>query len=376
MNVWLGARHANPSSLHASGRAARAAVEQARRQVADLLAARPEEVVFVGSGSEANNAVIAGLISGEASRRSAPPALVVASFEHPSVLAAAERAATQGAEVVRVPPRSDGRVAAADVEAELAGLRARGGAERSVLVALMLANNEIGTLQPVAEVAERCRRHRALLLCDAVQAVGKVPVDVAALGADFVVLGGHKFHGPLGSGALWIRSGIEIEPLLVGGSQERRRRAGTENVPAIVGLGVACALAAEELDDRADHLSRLRRRLERGLLASIEGCTLHCTDTPRLPNTTSVRFHGVRAQELLIRLDLAGFAVSTGSACSSGAVEASPTLLALGLSEEEALATLRISCGLPNTVDEVDALVAALGRESEALRRATARVAS
>src|SRR5436305_1084523 len=239
----------------------------------------------------------------------------------------------------------------------------------TLLAALMLANNELGTLQPVAEVAAACRERGVPVLCDAVQAVGKIPVDASALGVDYLVLGAHKFYGPLGAAALWVRKGVELTGYLVGGSQERRRRASTENVPAIVGLGEAAAAAREEMAARGAHLAALRGRFEAGLARRLPDAIFHCQASPRLPNTSHVAFPGAEGESLLIRLDLAGFAVSTGSACSSGAVEPSKTLLAIGLSPEEALSSLRISFGLFNTSEEVDAFLDALEREVGALRR-------
>jgi cysteine desulfurase len=353
MLPWLGETHGNPSSLHRFGQAARNAVEEAREKVARLLGAHPLEIVFTASGTESNNAVIFD-------RMKDGGHLVVSSIEHPSVREAAARLERQGVAVTRVGPGPDGVVPAA---AALAALR-----PDTRLVCLMLANNELGTLQPVAEVAAACRERGVPVLCDAVQAVGKVPVRVDELGVDFLTLGGHKFHGPLGAAVLFIRKGMEIGGHLVGGSQERRRRASTENVPAIVGLGVAAEVAAADLAGRARHLAALRDRFEAGL-ARIPGAVIHCQGSPRLPNTSHVAFLGVEGESLLIRLDLAGFAVSTGSACSSGAVEPSKTLLAIGLSPEEALSSLRVSFGLPNRPEEVDAFLAALEREVAELRR-------
>lgn len=353
---WLGEQHGNPSSLHRFGQAARNAVEEAREKVAALLGARPLEVVFTASGTEANNAVLFGLVRG------APAAnhLVISAMEHPSIRNAAARLGEQGVAVTRVQPGPDGVVPAAEVAAALR--------PDTRLVCLMLANNELGTLQPVAEVAALCRERGVPVLCDAVQAVGKIAVDVNALGVDFLTLGGHKFHGPLGAAALWMRKGTALPGFLVGGSQERRRRAGTENVPALVGLGAAAALAAAELPERARHLAALRDRFEAGL-ASIPAAVVHCQGSPRLPNTSNVAFLGAEGEALLIRLDLAGFAVSTGSACSSGMVEPSKTLIAIGLSPEEALSTLRVSVGLTNRPEEIDAFLAALAREVAVLRR-------
>jgi cysteine desulfurase len=367
MLPWLGERFGNPSSIHRVGQAARNAVEEAREHVAALIGARPPEVVFTASGTEANDMVVASAV--ESARRSAAGGghLAIAAIEHPSVRQAAARAARAGLEVTRVPPGEDGVVTAA---AMIGALR-----PDTLLACLMLANNEVGTLQPVAAVAAECRARGIPLLCDAVQAVGKVPVDVASLGVDLLVLGAHKFGGPLGAAALWIRDGVEVESLLVGGSQERRRRAGTENVAAIVGLGAAAALARDEVDGqlrppRPLQLAALRDRFEAGLRA-VPGAIVHCRTAPRLPNTSHVAFAGVEGEALLIRLDLAGFAVSTGSACSSGTVEPSQTLLAMGLSPAEALSSIRVSFGIANHAAEVDRFLAALAGEVAALRRLT-----
>ncbi|HEX2254174.1 MAG TPA: cysteine desulfurase family protein [Thermoanaerobaculia bacterium] len=356
MLPWLGPRHGNPSSIHRFGQAARDAVEAAREEVAALLGGRPPEVVLTASGTEANNAVVLGL----AERAGYRGRLVISALEHPSVRAAAARVEAAGVEVVRVRPRPDGVV---DPEELLAAVT-----PGTLLVALMLANNEVGTLQPVAEVAAACRERGVPVLTDAVQAVGKVPVDAGALGVDFLVLGGHKFHGPPGTAALWVRTGLDLPPLLVGGSQERRRRASTENVPGAVGLGRACALAAAELPERRTHLAALRDRLEQGATA-IPGAKVHCAASPRLPNTSHLAFAGVEGEALLIRLDLAGFAVSTGSACASGAVEPSPVLTALGLPRREALSSVRVSFGITNRVEEVEWFLEALEREVAELRR-------
>jgi cysteine desulfurase len=361
MLPWLGERHGNPSSIHSFGQAARNAVEEAREKVAALIGGRPPEVVFTASGTEANNAVLAhAALRGRGH-------LVISAIEHPSIREGAARLEKEGFEVTRVSPGGDGIVPAAAV---LAALR-----QDTRLVALMLANNELGTLQPVAEVAAGCRESGVPVLCDAVQAVGKTPVDAPALGVDYLVLGAHKFNGPLGAAAVWVRKGAELAPLLVGGSQERRRRAGTENVPALVGLGEAAAAAKEEMADRTAMLSGLRDRFEAELAHRMPGVIFHCQASPRLPNTSHVAFPGVEGEALLIRLDLAGFAVSTGSACSSGTVEPSKTLLAVGVPAAEALSSLRVSFGITNTMDELEAFLEALEREAAALRRVVTREA-
>ena len=361
MRPWLGERWGNPSSIHSFGQAAREAVEGARAEVAELLAARPQEIVFTSSGTEANNAVLAAVGRGCSYRGH----VIVSALEHPSVARAAEALAAAGMELTRVPPAPDGVVPAGAVTAALR--------PETRLVCLMLANNEVGTLQPVAEVAAVCRPLAVPVLCDAVQAAGKVAVDVEAVGATYLTIGAHKFHGPLGVAALWIGKGAPFEPHLVGGSQERRRRAGTENVPALVGFGQACLLARRELPSRAALLARLRDRFEAGL-AALPDAVVHCRTAARLPHTSHVAFPGVEAESLLIRLDLAGFAVSTGSACASGIVEPSPTLLAMGIAPVEALSSLRISFGLGNREEEVEALLAVLEREVAALRAAVAPV--
>ncbi len=359
MLPWMGERWGNASSAHRFGQSAHAAVERARASVAGLLGARPEEIVFTASGTEANNAVLRTALAacGQGGH------LVVSALEHPSILGAAGVwAPAVGATVSHVLPDTDGVV---PVESFLAARR-----PETRLAALMLANNELGTLQPVAEWARACRERGIPLLCDAVQAVGKIPVRVAELGADYVTIGAHKFHGPPGAAALWVRSGAPLEPLLVGGGQERGRRASTSNVAALVGFGTACELAGRELEERRAHLAALRERFEAGL-SSIPDTVVHGTGAPRLPHTTNVALRGLLNQDLLMRLDLAGYAISTGAACGSGVVEPSATLRALGLDRDEALASIRVSFGMANRVEEVDAFLPVLAREVEALRATT-----
>lgn len=240
--------------------------------------------------------------------------------------------------------------------------------EDTRLVCLMSASNEIGTLQPVEAVARACRDRGIWVHCDAVQSAGKVEVDVDSFGVDSLVVGSHKFHGPLGAAALWIRAGAEFSAGLVGGAQERHRRASTENVAALVGFGEACRLARTELEERRIFLTGLRDHFEEGT-SSMLGLRIHCRNSPRLPHTSHLAVDGVEGEALLIRLDLAGYAVSTGSACASGVVEPSPALLSMGLSAEEALASLRISFGMTNKVEEVSEFLVVLAREIAALRQ-------
>lgn len=357
MLPWLSDRHGNPSSVHAFGRQAREAVEAAREQVARLVGARVPEMTFTASGTEANNAVVLSC----ARQAAVGGHLLISAIEHPSVDKMATLLEETGTEVTRVNPDRSGRIDAGQM---LAAVR-----EDTLLVCLMLANNEVGTLQPVAEVAAGCRGRDIPVLCDAVQAVGKMAVSVQELGVDYLTLGAHKFCGPLGAAALWIRKGAHFSPLLVGGSQERQRRAGTANVPALVGLGKAAEIALHEVDARQKRMGTLRDRFESRLEATLAELVFHGRSVPRLPNTSNVAFLGAEGEALMIRLDLDGYAVSTGSACSSGTVEPSGTLLAMGVRRDEALSSLRISFGCQNTLEEVDAFLAVLAHEVTELRR-------
>ncbi len=354
MLPWLSGHWGNPSSSHSFGRSARQAVEGARSQVAELVGATPPEVVFTASGTEANNAVLASAFAGNPSGH-----LVISALEHPSISRTADHLESRGVEVTRLKPGQDG-VVEADAVADALRPSTR-------LACLMLANNELGTLQPVAAAADACHARGVPLLCDAVQAAGKHPVDVAVLGADYLVVAAHKFNGPVGAAALCIRGGAKFGPSMLGGGQERQRRAGTENVAALVGLGACAALASAELDDRIGRLGRLRERLEAGL-DTVPDARIHCRSSPRLPHTTHVAFPRLIGEELAIRLDLRGFAVSTGAACASGTVEPSQTLVAMGLDEEEAIASLRISLGTSNDDAEVDRFLPVLASEVATLR--------
>ncbi len=359
MLPWLGSEHGNPSSTHGFGRRARQAVDLARQQVAELISVPADEVLFLASGTEANNSVIRGV----AQRSGFVGHIVHSSLEHPSVHAMAQEARRLGMAISEVPPELDGRVSP---ERMAAALR-----PDTRLVCLMMAHNELGTLQPVVEVAEACRRRGVPLMCDVSQAVGKVPVSCATLDVDYLIFGGHKFHGPPGVAVLRIRAGADFRPLLLGGGQERKRRASTENVPGIVGLGRAAELARLELDDRRLLLGGLRDRLEDGL-AEIDGVTVHCARSPRLPHTSHVGFEGVVGQRLAERLDAVGYAVSTGAACHKGEAQPSRVLLQMGFSAEQALSSLRISFGITNRLAEVEAFLPVLAAEVKALRQPVA----
>jgi cysteine desulfurase len=334
----------NPSSVHAEGRRARRAIEEAREEVARLLGASSEEIFFTSGGTEAN----AMAIFGAASAGPGVGRVVTSGAEHPSVRAATARLAAQGLEVVSVDPEPSGRLDADRVlDDVIPGTR---------LVTIMAANNEYGGLFPIPALAPVARERGALLHTDAVQAAGRVPVDVRSWGVDLASISAHKFHGPKGVGALYARRGVRLAAHTPGGGQEKKVRAGTENTTGILGMGVAARLARERLAE-AGGIAALRDRLERGVLARLEGARAVGAGAPRLPNTSALLFPGASAEALLIRLDLDGVAVSAGSACSSGTLAPSPAILSLGLSERDAKSVLRFSLSRWNTAEEIDAVI-------------------
>jgi len=344
----------NPSSLHWFGQRTRAAVEEARVQAASLIGATPAEVVFTASGTEADNLALRGV----ATRAREPRRkLVVTAVEHHAVLNTARALAEEGFPVETVRVDAEGRVDLDDLRAKVD--------DRTALVSIMLANNETGVVQPVAEAAGVAREHGALVHCDAVQAAGKVPVDVRALDADLLTLSAHKIYGPKGVGLLYVRRGTPMNALVRGGAQERNRRAGTENVAGIVGLGAAALLAREHLEADGARLRGLRDRFEAELLA-IAGAARNGAE-PRVPNTTNVSFAGTEAEGLLMALDLMGVAVSTGAACAAGGIEPSHVLRAMGLPAERVQASLRFSLGRATTgaqlVRAADGVRAAVERQ-------------
>jgi cysteine desulfurase len=341
---------ANPSSSHREGAQARRTLEQARAEVAGLLAAAPPEVVFTSGATEANNLALAGVLAARPDRRR----VVVTAVEHASVLEPAHRLAAAGVAVTVVPVDPAGRVAVPHV---LAACDAD-----TALVSVGLANGEIGTLAPVAEIASALRGRGIAVHTDAAQAAGRMPVSVAALGVDLLSLSSHKLGGPSGAGALWVRPGTHLRPLLTGGPQERARRAGTEPVAALAGFGAAAGAARAELDDAAPAMAALLDRLWRGLRARVPDVVRHGGIGPSLPNTLNVRFPGCAGESLLVLLDLAGVAASLGSACAAGAPEPSHVLRAMGLDEEAARGGLRLSLGPRTTAAEIDAALDLLPR--------------
>jgi cysteine desulfurase len=332
----------NPSSVHAAGREARALLDEARARVAGVLGVSGRDLVFTSGATESATLALRGALGAAPEGRIA---LVVTAVEHPCVLDLARDLARQGTPVQVVPVDRSGLL-------DLEVLRHAVSAE-TALVCCMLANNETGVVQPVAEAADIAHRAGALLFCDAVQAAGKIPLDLPSLRADLVALTSQKFGGPRGAGALWIAPGVRLSPI-AGGHQEHGRRAGTENLPGIAGMGAALAAAAATLPADGERIRALRDRLERGLLAAIPGARVNGGGAERLPNTLSVTFPGADGEALLIGLDLEGICASAGAACTSGSTTPSHVLTAMGLSVDEARATLRLSLGWSSTGEDVD----------------------
>lgn len=346
MAPYLTRHFGNPSSGHVYGRRAREAVAQARAQVADLIGARPEEIIFTACGTEANNLAIRGL----ATAAGRPGHILTSTIEHPATEQPCRLLEAVGWQVSRAPVRASGRV---DAEEAAALLRAD-----TTLVSLMLAQNETGVLQPVTELAAAAQGRGIAVHSDAAQAVGKVPVRVNALGVDLLSFAGHKLQAPKGIGALYVREGTRIAPLIVGGGQEGGMRPGTENVAYIVALGAACALAGRRLAEGGDRLIRLRDLLWSRLATQVPGLALSGDPRRRLPNTLNVRFPGVRGSAVLAAAP--AVAASTGSACHEGGEHASAVLRAMGLAEAEALGAVRLSLGWTTTEAEVEVAAGAL----------------
>jgi cysteine desulfurase len=356
----------NPSSVHHFGQQAKALLDQARSAVAGLIQADPSEVVFTSGGTEADNFALRG--AAEALEPTGRRHLVATAIEHEAVLNTLRMLARRGWTTTLIPVDQSGVVSVARARDVISS--------DTAVVSVMHANNEIGTIQPVAEIAELAHQHGALMHTDAVQSTGKIPVDVHALGVDLLSLSAHKFSGPKGAGALWIKRGTRMQPILTGGKHERNRRAGTENVSAIAGLGVAAILAGAKLASEAVRLAALRDRLEAGILAGVPATVVNGAPGARVPNTTNISFDRVEAESLLIALDLEGVAVSTGSACSSGTLEPSHVLRAMGFPAHRTQNSLRFSLGQYSTEEEVDRVLSILPGIVEKLRRLTDKTAA
>jgi len=337
----------NASSIHQFGQEARGELDRARRSVAAMLGAKAEEIVFTSGGTEADNMAIFG----------AAGHVITTAVEHPAVL----QAAAQLPSATIVPVDSRG---VADPQAVRAAIR-----PDTKLISVMHVNNELGVIQPIGEIVRIARDAGVMFHSDGVQAAGKIPLDVTELGVDLYSISAHKIYGPKGMGVLYVRKGVDLRPLLYGGPHERRMRAGTENVASAAGFGRAAEWVIEESAVEAARQAALRDRLEQGILARVAGAHINGEGAPRVGNTSNIRFDGIDSEPLLIALDLKGFAVSSGSACSSGATEPSHVLAAIGLTREQARSSVRFSLGRSNTVDQVDALIDAVVQVVSRLRK-------
>jgi cysteine desulfurase len=348
----------NPSSVHRPGQLARQRLEQARAQVASLLGCDPKEVVFTSGGTESDNLAILGAVRASPKTRKH---LVTTAIEHPAVLNACAQLEREGVAVTYVQPSRQGIV---DPEAIRRQIR-----PETVLISVMHVNNETGAVQPVEAIGALAREAGVLFHVDGVQAAGRLPLNMTSIGADLYSISAHKFYAPKGAGALYVRQGVKVQPLQFGGRHERERRAGTENVPGAAAMGAAAVWLRCNLESETGRLAQLRDRLETGILSRVPNTAVNAGAVPRAPNTSNILFEGIGGEALVIALDLRGFAVSSGSACSSGAVEPSHVLLAMGLSAECAKSCIRFSLGRQNTAEQVDALIEAVAEAAAHLRR-------
>ena len=365
MLPYFGEHFGNASSVHAFGQEARAAVEDARAQVAAFLNASPAEIVLMGGGTEADNLA---LIGGARACASKGKHVVTTSIEHDAVRQAADLLEHEGFQVTRVAPGPDGRVTAESIEAALR--------PDTILVSVMASNNETGVIQPMAEIGAVCAKRGIPFHTDAVQAAGKIPIDVVAWQATLATITGHKFYGPKGAGALYVRRGFKCTPLQVGGEHERGRRAGTENVPAVVGLGKACEVASAEMATVTPRIAALRDRLEAGLAERVPNIVRHGASAPRVCNTAHVSFVGAEGEHLILSLDMKGIAVSSGAACKSGSSHPSHVLLAMGVPANVAQSAVRFSLGRCTTDAEIDRVLDIVPGVVEKLRQGSPTLAS
>ena len=372
MVPYLGSEYGNASSIHRFGQRAKAAVERGRVQLAALIGCEPAELVLTSGGTEADNMAVLGALGAARASGRANPHVITTTIEHPAILRTCQAIEKEGVAVTYLPVDAAGFLDPGDVRRTLR--------PESILISVMHANNEIGTVEPIEEIAAIAREAGVLLHTDAVQTTGKIPVDVKQLGVDLLSLSAHKFYGPKGVGALYVRKGVHLRPILFGGHDEHDPRPGTTNVAGVVGIGAAAQLAADRLESEAARLGTFRDRLEREVLARIEdagvnGPRVSCKDGRywRVPNTTNLYFDYIEAESLVIALDLDGLACSTGAACAAGAIEPSHVLTAIGLPGERARASIRLSLGRANSDADVDALVAGLAKAVERLRALSPR---
>jgi cysteine desulfurase len=358
MLPYLTEEYGNASSIHAYGQNARDAVEQARSSVAALVGARAADIMFTSGGTESNNHAILGAVAAAPGKAKH---MITSAIEHVAVLDSCRALAKSGIDLTVLPVDREGLVNPEDVRNAIR--------PETVLITLMLANNEIGTIEPIEEICKIAAEKGIVFHADAVQAAGKIPIDVEKLGVDLLSISAHKFNGPKGVGALYIRKGTQLVPLLYGGHSERDRRPGTEDVAAIAGMGKAAELARMGMREENERMRSLRDRLERGLLNRVPHSWVNCARAPRVPNTSNLTFPFIEGEAMVIALDLKGIACSTGAACSSGAVEPSHVLMALGLPPEDARATLRLSLGHQTSDDEIDFALETIPPVIERLRQ-------
>jgi len=369
MLPFLADNFGNASSIHSSGQRARAAVDRARDSVARLLGAKLSEIVFTSGGTEADNLAILGLVSGVAPKSAGGSKhIITTAIEHSAVLNSCQALASEGVDVTYVPVSNTGVVDPDEIRRALR--------PDTILISVMHANNELGTIQPIEEIGRISAEADIYFHCDAVQAAGKLPLDVNRLGVDLLSISAHKIYGPKGAGALYVRTSTPLAPQFHGGHHERDRRPGTENVPGIAGLGKAAELAVANLQVEIERISALRDRLERAILESISSVRVNGDATRRVPNTMNLSFAAAGGEAMLIALDLLGIECSTGAACSSGAVEPSHVLLAIGLSPDEARSSLRFSLGRQTTPEEIDHAITTIPAAVARLRALSPRSTS
>lgn len=353
MQPYFSQKFGNASSLYSFGREAKEAIEDSRQKAAKVIGAEPCEIIFTSGGSESDNMVLRGIAK-------AGDHIITSAFEHPAVLHTCQALEKEGVKVTYVPVTKDGFVRPEDVKKAIT--------KKTKLVSIMHANNEIGTIQPVAEIGKLCRDAGVLFHTDAVQTYGKIPIDVKKMGIDFLSASGHKLYGPKGVGCLYMRSGVPLKPLITGGSQEHRMRAGTENAAGIVGFGKAAELSLKNMDRESTYLTKLRDSLIVRVL-KIEDSWLNGSRQNRLPNNTNFGFEYIEGESIILHLDIKGVAASTGSACSSESLTPSHVLTAIGLSPVKAHGSLRMTLGKDNTKEEIDYVLGVLPEIVENLRK-------
>ncbi len=357
MMPYLTATYGNPSSVHAFGREAKTGLDKARQQVAAALNAELDEIIFTGCGTESDNTVLLGVAEKYKAKGNH---IITTNIEHHAILHTAEYLEKHGCEVTYLPVDEFGRVSPEQVAAAIK--------ENTILVSIMFANNEVGTIMPIAEIGAVCKEKGVLFHTDAVQAVGHVPIDVKAMNIDMLSLSAHKFHGPKGVGALYVRRGIRLPSFIMGGGQEKGRRAGTENTAGIVGLGAAAELSCVHMAENAERMTALRNRLMEGIEREIPYVKLNGHRTQRLPNNVNYSIRYIEGESILLMLDMNGIAASSGSACTSGSLDPSHVLLALGLDHETAHGSVRLTLGDETTEEDIDYVIAVLKKTAERLR--------